>query len=605
MNTLRTTSPIDRLRDNPESPLAIRDFRRMVAQTASLVSTDGPIREEMAESWVANMETRTIGWRTTLPWPPSDVITEDEMLVLVAHEAGHLRFSGLHTFADGMTNEDKVRFHRFVNAVEDIRIERMLGKEFGGFWHRAQAFVQKCYGFLAPTADELHAVDQVGLTWVLVEKGAKGIGDPRWIEWARANWARVDTMIANADSTSDLADAVYPVYLELMDEVNKPKEEEQKDDEQQGDAGDEQEQDDDGESGDGSSSASGAGAPGGESGEAGEQGESNDGGAGDESGDIEGKGATDTPVRSDGEAGTGPMSPEEQMKGMREDAEGDAKDALDTAVQEEQGEKHDARKQKEKVQASADGRSSKGHHFSVDESNLDWQNHAHMNRPQINLLTSRLRSVLRTNAMDNWQGGQKRGRLDTKRAYKASAGNPRIFKQRKAVGSLDYTFGILVDCSASMRGAKSTGALDGTVIVAEALDKVGLNSFIVPWQTIPGVIKRVGDQLTDRVRGFIGSQISGVAGGTIEVSALIVAQEELRKVGGHRVLFTISDGDTVNKDESARVIRELTNEGVICVSIGVGFPAPAHHPRQISVKDGAELAAVLPRLIAEYVKRGA
>jgi hypothetical protein len=634
-----SVSPIERLERDPYSPIGVRDFRRMVQQTASLVSTNGRIAERMGSGWAAELESRTIIWRTTSPWPPFEVISEDEMLVLIAHEAGHLVYSGKYD-VPGVKPEEAPRFHRFVNACEDIRIERLLGKEFGGFWSRSKAFAVKCGGHLETTTPGLHPSDQVALSLCLIEKGAKPVGLDVWQKFARKHWATIDTAVATSNDTAELARAIYPVWRLLETEhatQQQPEEQpdgggqsgEESDDEQQGgESGDEQQaagpegrpgstgssagdgEEQPGEQGDGESSEQDDGEEqGDDDGE--EQGEGS--GSGSESGDIDEKQAPDRPARSEGTEST-PISPREQLEGMREDAiDPNAAADIDEMIGDDEVAEAVANSQAEQVQGGdnrttrAAGKKGRGSWDTTSASDA-WMIRANQLRGPINSLASRLRAVLRTNASDNWQRGKKRGRLDSAKAYRASAGNPRIFKSREAVGDLDYTVGIGVDCSGSMKqadGRKAKSAYDATVIVAEALEKVGLTSIIVPWETTVGFIKPAHEKLANH-RGPLGSQLRASAGGTTEVCGLIVLQEQMRGVtSGHKLVFMITDGETSRIDESQALIAEMEREGVIMVGIGIGgFQPHRHYKNRVKVDTVEELGVVLPRLINDFVKRG-
>jgi hypothetical protein len=184
------------------------------------------------------------------------------------------------------------------------------------------------------------------------------------------------------------------------------------------------------------------------------------------------------------------------------------------------------------------------------------------------------------------------------------------------VGALDYTFGILGDCSSSMGelprdelgnrvGDKKWIAQSrAIVLLGEALEKSGISWFVLPWESTLRERKPIHHPIS-RHKAQIGADLTHPSGGTYEAAALVAAQEEFARVrSGHRVLFVLSDGETLCKDESELLLDELEDMGVRVIAIGVGIPAPEHHRIQVSLESPEELTEILPRLVNEVVKKG-
>src|SRR5205807_1860109 len=66
------------------------------------------------------------------PFPPFTEIDELGERYLVAHEASHGKWSGRYT-TKRIKKAERQRFHSFVNAIEDIRCDRLSERQFGGF----------------------------------------------------------------------------------------------------------------------------------------------------------------------------------------------------------------------------------------------------------------------------------------------------------------------------------------------------------------------------------------------------------------------------------------------------------------------------------------
>ncbi|NDD55701.1 hypothetical protein EBZ39_17855, partial [bacterium] len=193
--------------------MVMRKARETVRYAGSLVSNNGPIYEQPGENWSAVMETRTIYWRVTNPRPPFNPMGEEQMLMLTVHEASHLNHSGgWITPAD----IDKRRFHMFVNAVEDIRIERLAEKELPGFGPLRRKYNAEAIGEIKDTAKGLGVVERVGLAYLTMEENVSidFLGDDIK-QFCEDTWPEV-SRIANATNTADLAEMLVPIYRELV-----------------------------------------------------------------------------------------------------------------------------------------------------------------------------------------------------------------------------------------------------------------------------------------------------------------------------------------------------------------------------------------------------
>src|SRR5262245_19502001 len=112
----------------------LRELRRCVRQMASFVSPEKRIFEQQGPLWAADFENNVITWAPFSVKDPTQLADEEERLFLIGHEAAHLEYTGKYQWPDHAdTDEKKTKFHRFVNGFEDIRIERIMEEEWGGF----------------------------------------------------------------------------------------------------------------------------------------------------------------------------------------------------------------------------------------------------------------------------------------------------------------------------------------------------------------------------------------------------------------------------------------------------------------------------------------
>jgi len=611
--------PMDSAKEMPSvSALDLRRLRDQVRYTASLLSGFRPVYEQLHVLWACDFHERVIYWRPTSPVPPFDVMSPRDILFLIAHESGHLNFTGGWDVPDDWKLNKRMAFKGFLNAVEDIRIERLMGVQFPGFEEIRRPVNNSFLKFHEGSGGEDYAVwHQVGLNWIAIENNDKAtIGHKESKKFAEDLWPEI-TRIANADSTQDLSVPLIPIFEMLWQEQDEEEQQKKKDGEPQGNyggsLGDPQEG-----SGGGEGSSEGEGG----------KGESKDGqsGGGKKSDQFKGIGQGDPfndepskDPRNDRPFDTDTMTREEQLKQIERDSKGAGKRKVGEALAGERQAREQAKEDNRKVQGNSPqdgeggieagtepaGYRKPSNHWALAKDRMD---------PKIRALSHRLRTVLKNNAMSNWQEGQRRGRLNSHRAYKSQV-SPRIMRKRHSIGSLDYTFGIINDTSGSMQSPQipymgknaklAMVALDATVLVAEALDKANLPYFLIEHCTRLHTVKKFDDKLRPLAEN-VGADIALSSGGTYEAPALIVAQEEFRKVrSGHKMLFVISDGHTSGIDESVQLVQEMLREGVHVVALGLGIDPPAHHPVRIRVDDLSHLPEMLPKLINEVVRKGA
>lgn len=539
---------------NDHSAVELRELRRRVKHTCSLISGNGPVHERPGENWAADMESRTVFWRPSNPFPPFDIVSDEDVTYLCTHEASHLNYSGMWDIPEKefLSDEDKARFHRFVNAVEDIRCDRLSAEEFPGFPNIAKNVDAKYHGELSKAhPEDWNFVDQVGINLIWKDRGLPLLGKPDAQRIANEAWPEI-TRVANEDSTDRVAKAILPLYQRLRDDKE-------------------------------NASGKGAVAPG-----------------------FGADSPTGQPVRSGGAPGTGPLSKGESLQGMANDANGQGGQKLKEMAREDDYAESNAEQSANLMEGNSAGGTRPGTHPTAlpREDVAAWERVAETMRGEINALTGRLRATLKTNAMDVWEGGKKSGQLHTRKAYRAAAGNPRIFRKRHALGALDYTFGVIIDRSGSMQGQKLDAAFRCTVLVAEALYRAQLPCFIIPWQTEPDHLKPAKADLKPH-KGMLGGLLAHSGGGTYEAPALVMAQEQFAMVpSGHRMMFTITDGQTQSPEESKQLIGELRDHGVRCVAIGLGFRPADHYDITLELQDPLELAHLLPRFINETMRKG-
>jgi hypothetical protein len=566
---------------------ALLSNRRRIRSLANSLSAVGKIKERPGIQWRFEFGTNSVIWRATWPWPPYDNLTQDEVIVAVAHEMGHANYTGGFPWPDEIPQEFRGSFARFVSFVEDIRVDRYMRRDFAGKVPSKVSSTSKLHSHLVSCGafSEMAFHDQLWTNYFGMEYGIRPHGVPEVVEFTEATWPTV-TKLGNASSTADVAKGIVPIFMELLNAA------------------------------------------------------------------MEMRTPDHTLVDMDAVAAHGHDSPDkhqfrsewpddddgmqfiplphEIMEGMRKDMRDGSQatvlwDRYTDKVAEENAQyiaesngiavvdvdRTDYDKLPDRIWDDVD-QTAYSHAANaylegigtVKGRSKAWQESKDRVDPQMRALTRRLQAALRTNEQDDFLTGQRRGSLDTGIAYKSTQGNVNVFQDRLDVGTFDYTFGLLVDVSSSQYHRRKA-LLDSAVLFSETVEAAGLGLFVIPWSTMPGEPKPLGRKL-DRYKRHLAQAIGEPSGGTFESPALAMAIQEFEKCkpSTSKVMITITDGATSDKQQSVDLLSELTSSGVSCIGIGVGCPAPDHYPTQLGAEGAQELAALLPQILRQTIVKG-
>jgi hypothetical protein len=192
----------------------LRKLRTMVRHTLNLVSVGIPMKERMGTWWRVDLETREVEWTPFLPFPPHSLIDDKASRYLIAHEASHAKWSGRYTTKQ-IKDSEKRRFHRFVNAVEDIRCDRLSEQQFLGY-NEAKLHIRRLLRRNHQHTGGWSLVDGVGLNSIYsFDIGMPVQGNDLVKEAATRLWPKIDR-IGNVRSTQEVATALEPIFRELV-----------------------------------------------------------------------------------------------------------------------------------------------------------------------------------------------------------------------------------------------------------------------------------------------------------------------------------------------------------------------------------------------------
>jgi nitric oxide reductase activation protein len=217
----------------------------------------------------------------------------------------------------------------------------------------------------------------------------------------------------------------------------------------------------------------------------------------------------------------------------------------------------------------------------------------------INLLYIRLKKFLLPERHPKWQKGFPSGsRLDLGKAMQAEA-DPRYLRQiweRKTIPhKFDYRFSILVDLSGSMQGEKIEETFKGVVVLAEVLERLGIQYEIIGFQDDIIPYKSFREKLNNELRNKISiakkepynEGVHNQAGWNSDGYCLQRTYERLlQNAGKDNFLIVLSDGMPVPDEEHSgpeydlnKVVKDIIEEKKIKL-IGIGLGPDTEHVKE-------------------------
>ena len=193
----------------------------------------------------------------------------------------------------------------------------------------------------------------------------------------------------------------------------------------------------------------------------------------------------------------------------------------------------------------------------------------------INSLYNRLKKFFLPERHPKWQKGFPTGsRLDLEKAMQVEA-DPRYLEklwERKTIPRrFDYRFSILVDLSRSMRGEKIEETFKGVVVLAEVLERLGIQSEILGFSDQTEVFKEWREKLNKESRERLARMKRGVGSTATTEATQKAYQELLRNLGKDNFLITLTDGKPNNSESLKKELKRIIEEKKVkLVGIGLG-----------------------------------
>lgn len=568
----------------------------------------------------------TDGSTVVLPSLALDQDVSDEhaavMRGYVDHEAGHIRhtdFKAGQKLHEECKDSGNKLLPQIVNALEDIRLERLVMDEYQGAEKNIRATasaVNREFLDTVPADDERIAdpafIGPVALTW----QGRLPYGDetntqcldrldpslrsklPGWID-----------LVDKCRNTGDVIELARQVERDLRGSRPK-KEEEASAATPGGDAGDSPADADatsaPGDTGDGSSPASGS-EDDGKSEQAASEIETTSSGGG-------GRGAGETKVYTTDDFEVYDPDVAKAVKHTLREA-----DLTTTST--ERYRPYSTANDKVHTRKDKKGKYPRYTYGQKMDEPFSYKLSVKRSAGTVSVIRRKLERAIMAKEMRDWEFGLEDGRLDSRRLVSAYAGKPNVFKARSERNELDTAVCMLIDMSGSMAYDRRIRiAMDAAIALSQALEKtsasyevLGFNSksrgssggygeryTTTRWEPLDlYVFKDFRERLFD-AQAALGSITNHVGGNNVDGESVLWAYERLKKQPQRRkILLVLSDGApafhtcdcTWPERHLTNVIERLKSENVDLVGIGIGDHAvEKFYPRHVVLHDLSDLA---------------
>jgi len=218
-----------------------------------------------------------------------------------------------------------------------------------------------------------------------------------------------------------------------------------------------------------------------------------------------------------------------------------------------------------------------------------------------NIIARNLLTVLRERTKGGWKTGYKSGRLHTKSLWKLSRNDYRIFKRKEKEKKLNYQCFILLDRSGSMYGDKIYKAEYATLILCYALEKVGIQTEVVGFNSISIDLHKTLEESFEYAKYKI-TQLWAVEGTPTHKALWLVKRRISQLATKNPFIIIITDG---YPDDPKATIEEIKTcpYPVVGVTIDVSGTTDwekVYHA-EVGVKTVDELLPALTQLVRKLM----
>lgn len=236
-------------------------------------------------------------------------------------------------------------------------------------------------------------------------------------------------------------------------------------------------------------------------------------------------------------------------------------------------------------------------------------------------LPAKVRAFLMASRVVKWESGHRSGRLDTNRLTDVLRGKTDIFRRRGETRAVNSAVSLLIDASGSMSGSKYSNACAAGIMLADALQGVGVsveiaaftelsNSALVHELIVPFGRRYVRQTAIDKL-----AELSPILSNNCDGENILYAYHRLKlQKEPRKVLIVLSDGapagwgdadNTLDIDTyTQQVIRKVEGDkNVILHAVGIGYN-PRMYSRRTELAYGGNMEGTLLALVKKFIASG-
>jgi cobalamin biosynthesis protein CobT len=231
--------------------------------------------------------------------------------------------------------------------------------------------------------------------------------------------------------------------------------------------------------------------------------------------------------------------------------------------------------------------------------------------------SNQVRKLLQVMSATRYQGGQRRGKLNSRSLWKCKTNDPHIFKQKVENLNLKSTaVSLLVDFSGSMGGDKIDHAVSACLMLNDAIAKlqipVEIEGFTDDARPVQYIIKKFDERLTeDEIKRRM-SMCASYMGSNSDAESLLHSYGRLlQRTEKKKVLIVLSDGQPASSGYGCdvtmlrEVVKQIGNGPVKLYGIGIMSDAVEnYYPNRTVLKSASDLESCLLDVVKKQIVTG-
>lgn len=222
----------------------------------------------------------------------------------------------------------------------------------------------------------------------------------------------------------------------------------------------------------------------------------------------------------------------------------------------------------------------------------------------VNTSGAKFNRILKDNKFDRYTGRFRTGELNKRRLYKWKSQDYRIFQRRVERQNKDYAFSILMDTSGSMQGTQGTESMKGVVLMSEVLNRCKVPYEVAFFSSGHQFGKEFNQPLS---RAKVGQAATAVWGGGTDIYEPFknIVEHMAGRKERHKVVVVLTDGE-VGSDQERESLRLMKKHGDIhYYGIGIGVKLDRlFRENHVEVNEVKDIIPEFAAILKEHIKIG-